>query len=241
MENGSAGEPADLVTEPAEALAEGLETASGAEPEAMTVVQSGIAPVSPDEVSETEVGAVASNEGAGLAEPVAEGVAPVSEAPPGQDSNGAAAVAAPAGSAEPILIEVWRLHRQHREPRHAGRGRERPGVSEQRDARGGRPPHRRPHPDRPQSEPSRHRHSPEQGEAGPQGAKASRGGRPEGRRGPPRDQRGAEGRRDKGQEAHRHEPRRHDERRDKPPDPNSPFAKLLALKAQLERRDGDKP
>ncbi|MBK3410520.1 hypothetical protein, partial [Methylobacterium ajmalii] len=29
-------------------------------------------------------------------------------------------------------------------------------------------------------------------------------------------------------------------RRDRAPDPDSPFAKLLALKAQMESRDGDK-
>jgi ATP-dependent RNA helicase SUPV3L1/SUV3 len=55
------------------------------------------------------------------------------------------------------------------------------------------------------------------------------------RRGTQREGRGAEARRSNGQE-----PRRREERRDKPPDPNSPFAKLAALKAQLEGRDGDK-
>jgi ATP-dependent RNA helicase SUPV3L1/SUV3 len=33
---------------------------------------------------------------------------------------------------------------------------------------------------------------------------------------------------------------RRPERREKAPDPNSPFAKLLALKAQLEGRDPNK-
>jgi ATP-dependent RNA helicase SUPV3L1/SUV3 len=35
-------------------------------------------------------------------------------------------------------------------------------------------------------------------------------------------------------------PERRPERREKAPDPNSPFAKLLALKAQLEGRDPNK-
>jgi ATP-dependent RNA helicase SUPV3L1/SUV3 len=70
-------------------------------------------------------------------------------------------------------------------------------------------------------------------QAEPRGPRGPR--RSDERRGPPREQRGAEARRNNGQEQ-----RRREERRDKPPDPNSPFAKLLALKAQLEGRDGDK-
>jgi ATP-dependent RNA helicase SUPV3L1/SUV3 len=210
----------------------------------MTVLQSGIAPVSPDKVSEAVT--VTSSEPAGLVEPLAEGVAPVpvSEISPSHGAHGATPGATPAGTAEPILIEVWRLHRQHREPRHARQARERPGAGERRDGREGRPPSHRhadryARPERTRGEPSRQEQRPEkQAEGAPQGARPprERSRHPEGRRGPPRDQRGAQGRHDKG-----HEPRRQEERRDKPPDPNSPFAKLLALKAQLERRDGDKP
>ena len=65
-----------------------------------------------------------------------------------------------------------------------------------------------------------------QGEGGRPQNRPPRGPRPDDRRGPRPDKR-ADNRRDGGQE-----------RREKQPDPNSPFAKLMALKAQLE--DGKK-
>ncbi|MBM6593508.1 helicase-related protein [Microvirga pudoricolor] len=149
----------------------------------------------------------------------------------------------PAGSAteapaEPVLIEVWRQgRRQHEGGRHHGRGEpgdkrsrqgRRPGGDRNQGARnqgdrsqgeprsfGDRPPRQ----DRRQDERRADRRD-GQGEGGRSQNRPPRGpGRQDDRRGPRPDQR-FEGRRD--------------ERREKQPDPNSPFAKLLALKSQLE-------
>ncbi|MDQ0546952.1 ATP-dependent RNA helicase SUPV3L1/SUV3 [Methylobacterium brachiatum] len=150
--------------------------------------------------------------------------------------------AAPAGAegeapAEQVLIEVWRLQRHQRpanprpqnRPRGAGRGRDggQPGQHqgpgrpegarpEQRRAEGG---------DRPGNE-----GGPRTGrDRGPRRDRFE-GGRPERRD----DQRNAE---------QRHAAPRPDQRpprRERAPDPDSPFAKLAALKAQLEAGDGGK-
>jgi ATP-dependent RNA helicase SUPV3L1/SUV3 len=154
-------------------------------------------------------------------------------------SDGAVAVseAADAASAEPVLIEVWR-----------------PGRFEGRDKRPHRKPHRREH--RPgQRLPADQVPAPAEGvPAGNQVAadatsqqERRQDHRPQGPR-PPRKDRGRPHRQDRGQDrgqdGHqrfgkpdnrpRQEGRPRPERREREPDPNSPFAKLAALKAQLE-------
>jgi ATP-dependent RNA helicase SUPV3L1/SUV3 len=169
--------------------------------------------------------------------------AEVSTSAESQESEGAAS--AEAAPAEPEMIEIWRQHRRQDggQPRH-GRGRPERGERSERgerrprhggEAQGERPGSERPAGERPAGErPPRHDHRPDrrpdrresQGEGGrPQNQnRPPRGpGRPDDRRNP-RPEKRAEGRRDGG--GH--------ERREKLPDPNSPFAKLLALKAQLE-------
>lgn len=124
--------------------------------------------------------------------------------------------------AEPEMIEVWRQHRRHHEGGHARQGREARGP---RHERGERPERgdRRPRHGEGQGERLRRE---AQGEGGRPQNRPPRGPRPDDRRGPRPDKR-ADSRREGGQE-----------RREKQPDPNSPFAKLMALKAQLE--DGKK-
>ncbi len=142
--------------------------------------------------------------------------------------------------AEPVLIEVWRLQRHQRpanprpqnRPRGAGRGRDgaQPGQPGQHQGpgrpEGGRPEHRRAEGgERPGNE-----GGPRTGrDRGPRRDRFE-GGRPERRD----DQRSAE---------QRHAAPRPDQRpprRERAPDPDSPFAKLAALKAQLEAGDGGK-
>ncbi|MBP28852.1 helicase-related protein [Methylobacterium sp.] len=177
----------------------------------------------------------APQEAAPAAEPVSatEEAAPsTAEAEPdaADAAEGTAAEGEPA--AEVPQIDVWRLQRHQRpahqrpqnRPRGAGRGRDagQPGQNPgQGRADGGRPEQRRA----------------EGGDGGPRpgrdrGPRRDRfeGGRPERRD----DQRNAE---------QRHAGPRPDQRpprRERAPDPDSPFAKLAALKAQLEAGDGGK-
>ncbi len=149
--------------------------------------------------------------------------------------------AAPALEEVEVEIDVWRPgrfdrgehHRGHHGPRH-GHGDRRPGGGErgERSERGGERGERRD--DRPNAAGRRARDvtipsrdggpRPERSE-GPRGE----GPRGEGNRPPRRDDRNAD--RPRGD--------RRPERAEKPLDPNSPFAKLLALKAELENK-GDK-
>ncbi|XAP13280.1 helicase-related protein [Methylobacterium fujisawaense] len=173
------------------------------------------------------------------AAPAAEPVSATEEAAPGTAEAESAAADAAEGTAaegEPAAevpqIDVWRLQRHQRpahqrpqnRPRGAGRGRDagQPGQNPgQGRADGGRPEQRRA----------------EGGDGGPRpgrdrGPRRDRfeGGRPERRD----DQRNAE---------QRHAGPRPDQRpprRERAPDPDSPFAKLAALKAQLEAGDGGK-
>ncbi|MFG1300976.1 helicase-related protein [Xanthobacter sp. V3C-3] len=136
--------------------------------------------------------------------------------------------------AEPEMIEVWRPGRPPGAPRRErpqGEGRRfggRPGGERREggreggkegerggERREGRPPHRRP------EQPS--------AEAGAEGERPPRP--PRGER-PPRPQREGEGNRP--QRGAEHRPAHQDRRRDKPADPDSPFAALAALKARLE-------
>ena len=154
---------------------------------------------------------------------------------------------------EPVLIEVWRLNRHHREQRPPARNRFRADGRESRAQGEGRRAagDQRPGP-RPAGEPR-----PQAGHSAPEGGRPERparegGGRPfpdrnarPEHRGPRRDDRPRGDRPDRPREDRgrperpRFEERR-PERRERPVDPNSPFAALAALKAQLEAKDGDK-
>ncbi|KMO34858.1 helicase [Methylobacterium variabile] len=192
------------------------------------------------------------------AEPVAEAAAV--DAPVAEEAG------EPAAPAEPIVIEVWRMHRHQRNhaPRHQGRGRpqggqpQRDGQSrgfprqeggegapaEQRAHRGPRDGQRwgdrRPAEGRPAGEGNRAegrfegRGAENRGGEGRRDGRPPRGPHPGGREGgrPPQD------RRDGAPRNGTHDAR--PPRRERAPDPDSPFAKLLALKAQMEARDGDK-
>ncbi|KNY21482.1 helicase-related protein [Methylobacterium sp. ARG-1] len=153
-----------------------------------------------------------------------------------------AAEGAPAGAegeapVEQVLIEVWRLQRHQRpanprpqnRPRGAGRGRD--GGQQGQHQGPGRPEGARPEQRRAEDgERPGNEGGPRTGrDRGPRRDRFE-GGRPERRD----DQRNAE---------QRHSAPRPDQRpprRERAPDPDSPFAKLAALKAQLEAGDGGK-
>ncbi|WP_201859480.1 helicase-related protein [Microvirga soli] len=196
------------------------EAAVGTEEIGAVAVEAPEASVSEQEVEASAAEAVASPEG--------EAMAPVDAS-----AETAPAEAAPA---EPEMIEVWRQGRRHHDGAQARQGRdarggrhERGERSEQRQDRGDRRPRhgagqgdqageRRPRPERrdAQGEGSRPQNRP------PRGPGHGEGRRGEERRGPRPDKR-PDNRQDGGRD-----------RREKQPDPNSPFAKLMALKAQLE-------
>jgi ATP-dependent RNA helicase SUPV3L1/SUV3 len=188
------------------------EPASVAEETGAVAVEAPVAAVAPEAVVESAAEAVASPEGQRLA--------------PAEGAVEAASEPTPETPAEPEMVEVWRQHRRHHEGGHARQGREARGgrhARGERSERGERPERgdRRPRQGEGVGErPRRDREA--QGEGGRPQSRPPRGPRPDDRRGPRPDKR-ADHRRDGGQE-----------RREKQPDPNSPFAKLMALKAQLE-------
>ncbi len=187
---------------------------------------------------------------------------PAMEAAPEAETAGAepAVAAEAAAPAEPELIEVWRPHRHQggRRPEQGQRGRRpdrRAGAAETAPATEGgegkpagqRPPNRNrwreggwngPRPaggegSRPAAQEGAGRNA--QGrdgrpERGPRPEFKRDGGRPGG--GPRREERG--GKEQRFQQPQRPRPA------ERQPDPDSPFAKLLALKAQLEGNDGRK-
>jgi ATP-dependent RNA helicase SUPV3L1/SUV3 len=162
----------------------------------------------------------------------AQGEAAQPEAPSSQ--------AAPAAAEEPELIEVWRPGRRGDErrssarlPRRAGRDRPRKPQDTHRPAE---PPVAAAEPASgeaaagpPASEagegPRRHRHRRPPRQDGEQREQQHRGPRPQRGERPPRPAR---------EQRRSFQARAPAERRDKQPDPNSPFAKLAALKEQLE-------
>lgn len=200
----------------------------------------------PQPVPADMLSALATAEG----EPVAEAAA---EAQPALDAAPAEAASAeaPAAPAEPELIEIWRPHRHQgggRRPDHANRGRRdgQPGERQpgfNRGERGDRPNRDRrrdrpadgqpaaaaaegPRQDRPPRQDQPRRDQPQRnGRPEQQG----RGPRPDFKRdgqrpgGPRREERG-----ERFQQAPKPRPA------EREPDPDSPFAKLAALKAQLE-------
>lgn len=178
------------------------------------------------EVPAEEVGAVTVQETATI-EAVEDSAAAAVASPEGQMMAPAevAAEATPAEPAsdtptEPEMVEVWRQHRRHHEGGHARQGREARGGRHERGERPERGDRRPRHGEGQGERPRRDREA--QGEGGRPQTRPPRGPRPDDRRGPRPDKR-PEHRRDGGQE-----------RREKQPDPNSPFAKLMTLKAQLE-------
>jgi ATP-dependent RNA helicase SUPV3L1/SUV3 len=144
---------------------------------------------------------------------------------------------APTVSAEPELIEVWRPgrfenrekrpQRNHRRERHGGHrspeGQQAAGVSDQAASadQAASPP-------APAPQERRQDHRQDHRPHGSRPPRKDRGGRPRRPEGSPEAARHAKP--DKGP---RHQDAR-PERREREPDPNSPFAKLAALKAQLE-------
>ncbi|KQP00560.1 helicase-related protein [Methylobacterium sp. Leaf91] len=148
--------------------------------------------------------------------------------------------------AEPVMVEVWRLQRHQRSsaPRQnrprGGRDNAQAGDRGPGEGRQDRRPAHAGGPDGAQ------RNRGGQGERSGQGERQDGGrrdgGRPDGGR-PPRRERFEPGRvrperRDESRSAAPQEQR--PQRRERAPDPDSPFAKLAALKAQLEAGDGGK-
>jgi len=182
---------------------------------------------------------------------------PAASAEPSPQSEAAGAVVAtdetPAAPAEPELLEVWRPHRHQggRRPEQGQRG-QREGATGERQPggrRGDRPNRGRPGGPRRDGEPQspaaaagappspRPEREPRRDDR-PRGDQRSEGrGRPEQGRGPrpdfKRDGRpGGPRREDRGGDRFQQPPRPRPA--DREPDPDSPFAKLAALKAQLE-------
>lgn len=224
--------PAALEAEPAEG--ETADESAGTPVDAAT--EAPATKTSATESPHAEAEQPAEADAAPAAEPIAEETAPdaAAEVEPdaAESAETAEAVGAEGeGAAEIPQIEVWRLQRHQRpahqrpqnRPRGAGRGRD--GGQQGQHSGQGRPDGGRPE----------QRWA--EGDGGPRpgrdrGPRRDRfeGGRPERRD----DQRGAE---------QRHSGPRPDQRpprRERAPDPDSPFAKLAALKAQLEAGDGGK-
>jgi ATP-dependent RNA helicase SUPV3L1/SUV3 len=183
-----------------------------------------------------EVGAVAAEapDGTASVEEAVESAQGTSQGAPASIESGGEEAVAVEAAAEPETIEVWRQHRRHHEGGHVRHGRGRPDRGERPERGDRRPRHAEAQGQHPSGErsprqgprPDRRPDRPEgQGEGGRPQNRPPRGpGRPDERRGP-RPEKRAEGRRDSG-------PDRRE--REKQPDPNSPFAKLMALKVQLE-------
>ncbi|MEP9354827.1 helicase-related protein [Xanthobacter sp. KR7-65] len=230
-EVGAEAAPANETPGTAEApeAVETPEDADGAEPADVSAEPAEEA----DAVLADEAETVAASDGAG--DPTAAEVAAevgVAAAPGGSE-------AAEGAPAEPEMIEVWRPGRPPGAPRRErqpGEGRrfgdrreggerkegERPGGDRRGDRRDGRPPHRRP--DQAPAEAGVPAAEGERGPRPPRGDRPFRGPREGDANRGPRPEHRADQR-----------PAQHQERRrDKPVDPDSPFAALAALKARME-------
>lgn len=166
---------------------------------------------------------------------------PSDEVPPAAEAADVAAEAAPADAAEaastepaePVLIEIWRPHRHNVHNRRPASDQQRRGPRRPRPEAGA--------PAAPAEAASGERPQRTDGPRGryrdfkrpDDGARDGRGGgRPQG------DKRHERGGRGGGRDDHRPAAQHTSERpraREKEPDPNSPFAKLAALKAQMEK------
>ena len=244
VETGEAAEPASSEAEPTAS-----DDAPATEPADTSAAETAAVPV----LTENEIAETAAAETAAEGAPSEADVTAAAEAAPipAAEAEGAAerAEAAPAEPAVPAEIEIWRPHRHH--------GGRRP--DQQRGAREGAPGERRGGPRRGQRdnrEGNRDggrdnrppRPQPAAAEAAGEGA-AARQDRPAGRPNRPEQPRGPrpDFKRDGKREGHRPGGPRRDDRggdrfqqpqrprpADRQPDPDSPFAKLAALKAQLE-------
>ncbi|MCJ2133471.1 helicase [Methylobacterium sp. J-026] len=220
-------EGSEAASEPVEAAAEAHGPADAPAAEHSEAAHPGTEPAAePDATPE----AATPEPGTSEAEPV------VAADPAGAEAARETAGAEGEPTGEVPQIEVWRLQRHQRpahqrpqnRPRGAGRGRD------------GGPQGQHEGPGRPEGRPE-----PRRAEGGDDAARNGRdrgprrdrfeGGRPERRDAPRRDdQRNAEPR------ASGPRPDQRPPRRERAPDPDSPFAKLAALKAQLEAGDGGK-
>lgn len=239
--------PAEGAAEPAEALNAGAVPADQAPATEAPAAESADAPILTDaELAETVTPVPADALSTLAAEAVAE---PEADAAVATEAAPAAEAASAAVPAEPELIEVWRPHRHQggRRPEHGQRGRgdgpRQEGQRREGERRGGDRPQREGRPGgprregRPENRPAAAsgEGAPAQRQDRPRRDDQPRQNRPEGGRGPrpdfKRDGRpGGPRREDRGGE-------RFQQQRPRPqrePDPDSPFAKLAALKAQLE-------
>ncbi|WP_226573306.1 helicase-related protein [Acuticoccus sediminis] len=244
---------------PSEAVADATDTPSGAEAEPAS--KTGEAAEAAPEA--TEPAAEVTEPATEVTEPATDITEPAADETPGEDTVAAAdtavtqdapaedAVAAEAddasaetGEPEVVTVEVWRVPRHHRgdQPRRRrkpsqqeGRGRGAQGGDRRRGpgegrGQGDRAPHERPAaaggPDAPAV-------------AGGSAPAPSAGGAPHGgsHEGRPRDEhRGGKGKKRGGKPQQRPEPQK-PQKREREADPDSPFAKLAALKEQMEKRD----
>ncbi|MDB5643729.1 MAG: Helicase, partial [Hyphomicrobiales bacterium] len=238
-----------------EAVAEPA-AAEAAAPAAEPLISEAASEAAPVENAEPVAEAPAPVEAAPVAEPAAEAPQPEAEAPePATETSAVfdeapvaeATAAEAAASVEPELIEVWRPHRQHQHGRRPERGAQnrRPQRGAPAPAQagapaeptapveGGAPPRRD---DRRKGGNFSNFRRDGGAEGKPAGECPNRGPRPPGGgdrgkggdRRPDRDQRRSGGGDRTFASTERPAPR------ERQPDPNSPFAKLLALKAELE-------
>ncbi|MBZ9937380.1 helicase [Mesorhizobium sp. BR1-1-16] len=241
---------ASLALETAVAPDEAPEAVEAASPEPQVEV----AEATSDDVAAD--GEAETFEAASDAEPVAvdEVAEPVAaEAEPATEPAAAAEPAVSAEPAEPEMIEIWRPGRFDRRPpreqgERRGSGRHRGAPQEGADAapaeaREGRRDEGRRHGRPQQDRPGQSR--PPQGGEGKPGRRDERGPRPD-RPGRPHDRpahadgerpdRRHQDRPDQRKHGGAPQPRREEPRRERPIDPNSPFAALAALKADLEAK-----
>ncbi|NBS01867.1 MAG: hypothetical protein EBS72_06935 [Rhizobiales bacterium] len=225
------------ITKPLVGLAatEPVTVADAATPEAETPVEASVeTPAEQTEeavVHEAVVHETAENEQAAPPEPASEPTAESAE-------SGTAAEIAADVAAEPVEIEVWRQQRQHQRPQRDNRQRHQraggdsaatpEGESKPRFERQ-RPKHNKPA----QSGEAREGGRPEGGRS--EGVRSD-GGRSEGGRGAGRYKGGNRPDSGKSRPATGWQDQPRSQARDKAPDPNSPFAKLLALKEQMESK-----
>lgn len=220
---------------PESAVTEGAAPQESPAPEELPEPEESPAPeeAAPEEASTAE--ALAHSAPDALGQPIPETAAPAEEAAPAkaQAAGDEAASAEEAAPAEPETVVVWRQGRReprqrHGRPNQRGDQRRRDGGKGalgqgQAQGEGQRPARdeRGPRPDKPREE------------------RFGKGKRGEGKRGEGRSDRGEGGRgprpprEDRGPRREGAPPR---ERREKQADPDSPFAKLAALKAQLENK-----
>jgi ATP-dependent RNA helicase SUPV3L1/SUV3 len=214
-----------------------------------------------DAVAETPAETPADTAGQPAAEPAVEATAepPVEAAQPAAESESASAApeeaaATVAAAEEPALIEVWRPagrpeRRPHHRPRRPRQTAAAPAPAEAATAAeaGGsaRPSPARQHPERPPRHERKQRFEQKDQQEKPRSKRQDRHqDRHQGSHQDRQDRRPRRRRDDGPDRAEReryYAKPRGGERADKTPDPNSPFAKLAALKAQLEQGDKERP